>query len=754
MIKSHFTFIVILSFIFNLGAFAQNRDYKNSSLSIDKRVSSLLSQMSLEEKVAQMRMFHANLGVELDANDKLQIAESVKPRMQYGIAGIKNPGEHLSPQKAVLLNNQLQKYIIDNNRFGIPALFVTESYNGVDADGCTKFGRQINMASSWNLELVHAVFDVIGREARIRGMNMCHSPEADLARDPRFGRMSETFGEDTFLTTEMVVSAIKGVQGDYKGLGNGTHIGAVVKHFAGYAQILGGRNFAAIEISPLTLIDEIYPPFQAAIQRANSLGVMASHGDLNGIPSHGNRALLTGVLRNDWGFKGYLVSDSNDIARLYSFMKVAETPEDAVIMALNAGVDVDLYSDLAYALLPEISKTHPELISNIDASVERVLRTKFILGLFDNPYVDLTKVAKIVRSKESLALAKKSDLESVILLKNENKILPLTEAKFKKIALLGPLVKENTKKDFELQFGNQYTFVSDKGFELTDRNLGLPKLTTNNGAAIDRLVATASASDAVILFLGDDEFTAKEAFFNGALGDRDNIDPVGQQDELLLKIKALGKPIIVVLKHRRTLSINAISKQADAVLDCWDMSEFGDQSVAKIISGEVCPSGKSPVTIPRSIGQIPFHYSQKEINFKKGYLFTENGPLYPFGFGLSYTTFDYSDIKISNAVMASNSELTASVVVSNTGKIAGKEVVQLYIKDIIGSVTRPNKELKGFEKIELAPGESKTVQFKISPEMVSFTGSDLKKIVEPGDYQLMIGTSSEKGLLVNFKLTK
>ena len=729
-----------------------SNDYKDASLTIDERVEALLPKLSLEEKVAQMRIFHANIGVEHDENGKLKLSDRVIEKLKLGIAGIKNPGEHINAVAAAKLNNELQKYIIENNRWGIPALFVTESYNGVDAEGCTKFGRPITSAASFNPGLVNRIWDVVGKEARLRGMHMCHSPEADIVRDPRFGRMSEAFGEDTYLTTQMVTHAIKGVQGDYEGLGNGTHIGAVAKHFAGYGQVLGGSNFAAIEISERTLIDEIYPPFEAAVKEAKTLGVMASHGDLNGIASHGNPALLTGVLRDDWGFDGYVVSDSNDIARLFYFMHVAESPEAAAQMGLEAGIDIDLYAEDSYAYLPEMVKKNPDLEKLIDRSVRRVLRTKFILGLFDNPYIDIEEVKKGVRAESSLELAKEADLESIILLKNENNTLPLHKNKITKIALLGPLVKENTKDLFESVAGSNISFVAEKGFHLTDENGGAPNLLDRDPKSIAKIVKMARNADVSILFLGGDEFTAKEAFFNNALGDRATIEPVGAQDELIEKIKALGKPVIVVLKHRRTLSINTISEKADAILDTWDLSEFGDQSTARIIFGEVSPSGKLPVTVPRSIGQMPFHYSMKEINYKKGYLFLEDGPIYPFGHGLSYTNFEYSDITISNTEITPDTELEVSVTVTNKGSVKAKEVVQMYIKDEIGSVTRPDKELKGFDKIKLNPGESKTVSFIITPKMLEFTGLKMEKVLEPGEYTVKIGTSSKEYLETTFKL--
>ncbi|MGQ1783598.1 MULTISPECIES: glycoside hydrolase family 3 N-terminal domain-containing protein [unclassified Saccharicrinis] len=715
--------------------------YKQQDAGIDERVEDLLSRMTLEEKVAQMRMFHANIGVELDGNDKMVLSDRVLKKLKIGIGGIKNPGEYDSPEKAAILNNQLQKHIIENNRLGIPAFFVTESYNGVDAEGCTSYGRPINMASTFNPELVKKVYDAVGREARLRGLHLTHSPEADIVRDPRFGRMSEAFSEDTYLTTQMVLSAVTGMQGDYEGLKR-THIGAVTKHFAGYAQVSGGTNFASIEISPRTLIDEIFPPFEAAVKQANSLGIMASHGDINGVASHANPWLLTDVLRKEWGFKGYVVSDSHDVERLNYFMKVAETLEEAALLGLKAGIDVDLYGEKAYALLPEMAEKDPTLMKYIDRSTRRVLRTKFILGLFDNPFVNVEEVSKKVRSEENLQIALEADRESIILLKNED-VLPVGADKKMKVALVGPLYNEHIKTDFETIAGNRVKFVGEKGYDLTNGVKGVPQLTTEEKQlkGIDKIVKTAKAADVIVLFAGGDGFTSKEGFFNDALGDRDNIDPVGLQDELLLKLKKVGKPVIVVLKHRRTLSINTFAEEADAIVDCWDLSEQGNIAIAEVIFGKVNPSGKLPVTVPASIGQLPFHYSQKEINYKKGYLFAKNAPLYPFGFGLSYTNFEYTDLQISDSTMAVNGKITASISVKNTGEIKGKEVVQLYIKDLYGSVVRPMQELKGFQKIELNPGESKTITFEITPDMLAMTGLDMAKKVETGSFEVRIGSN-------------
>lgn len=731
--------------------------YTNKDYSIEERVEDLLSRMTLEEKVGQMRMFHANRGIKFNKKDgKMKLSDEVVERLKYGIGGIKNPGEHNSPEEAAKLNNQLQKYIIENNRLKIPTFFVTESYNGVDAEGCTRFGRPITLASSFNLDLVERVYDVMGREARLRGLHLTHSPEADIARDPRFGRMSETFGEDTYLTTEMIVSAINGLQGNYEGL-KATHIGAVAKHFAGYAQVAGGRNFASVEISPRTLIDEIFPPFKAAVQRSKTLGVMASHGDINGVASHSNPWLLTEVLRNQWGFDGYVVSDANDVARLNFFMNVAETPIDAAILGLKASVDLDLYSDEAYILLPKIIEKHPELISYVDNSVKRILRTKFRLGLFENPYTDVDKAAKEIRNEAAVKLAHEADLESLILLKNENNILPINTEKYKKIALVGPVMNETAMEDFQKVFGQDVKLFAEKGFSLTDKAKAKPNITSKEKMlkGIDKIITAAKKSQLIILFVGGDEYTAKEAYFNNVFGDRDNIAPVGYQDKLIAELKKLGKPVVVAFKHRRTLSINYISEAADAILDCWDISELGNSAIARTLIGESVPSGKMPVTVPRNVGQLPIHYSQKEINYKKGYLFSDVTPLYPFGYGISYTTFEYSNMKLSSSTMKlSGPTITASIDIKNTGSFEAKEVVQLYVKDSIGQVLRPIMELKGFQKINLKPGEQKTVEFEIKHDMFEFTGLDMKKVIETGTNFVMIGGSSDALTRKEFKMVE
>ncbi|RXP52967.1 beta-glucosidase [Lutibacter sp. HS1-25] len=725
--------------------------YTNKNIPVEERVEDLLKRMTVAEKIAQMRI--SNHRVKLDNNDRLVMPQVLVQKLKNGYGGHKNPGDKLSPEKCALLCNQLQKYTIENSRLHIPILFVGEAYKGLDVEGGTIFERGIGQASSWNTELVKKVWDVIGKEARLRGYHMIHSPVADLTRDPRFGRMSESFGEDTHLVTEMIVNAIQGVQGDNKTLTT-THIGAVVKHFAGYGQVTGGRNFASVEMSQRTINDDVLPPFKAAVQRAKVLGIMPSHSDLNGVPCHANPDLLTKLLRNEWGFKGYVVSDAEDVARLGFFHKVAETPEEAVVLGLKAGVDIDLYSEIAYAKLPEILKTHPELETYIDRSVRNVLRTKFLLGLFDQPYIDIEKTKAETHSQSSILLSQKADIESIILLKNEQNILPLQTETFLKIGLFGPVMDENTKADFENAIIGKVQFIQENGYDLTDNVRENPKLTppAECEAGIAKIVEMAKTTNLAILFLGGDGQTAREANFFNVIGDREDIELVSMQNELFERVKALGIPVIVVLKHKRTNAIVKIAEQANAILDTWDLGEQGNTAIAKILFGYENPSGKLTVTIPRSVGQLPAFYSQKEINYKKPYLFNSSEPLYPFGYGLSYTNFEYANLTLSDSIISKKSNLKVTVDVSNVGSRQGKEVVQLYIKDDYGSVIRPVKELKAFQKINLAAGEVKTVTFEVTPEMLSFTGIDMHKVVESGSFECMVGTSSQEYLTASFKV--
>ncbi|WP_430933890.1 glycoside hydrolase family 3 N-terminal domain-containing protein [Saccharicrinis sp. 156] len=728
-------------------------DYKNSNLSDAQRAENLLSQLNLQEKISQMRIFHSGNRIHLNKEGELDVNDEAKEYIENGIAGIKNAGTAYDPKQGAILCNKLQKYIIEHNRFGIPAMFIIECYNGVEAKGNTHFSRPLTMASSFNTELVKQLWDALGREARIRGLHMCHSPEADLVRDPRFGRMTETFGEDPYLTSRMVVSAVKGVQGHNLGL-KSTHIGAVTKHFAGYAQVQGGKNFASMQMSPRSFVDEILPPFKAAVKEAKTLGIMASHADINGVASHANRKLLTDTLKNYWGFDGYVVSDATDIERLHHFMKVAESFEAAAEMALKAGMDIDLYGNDGYALLENMVEDKPELLELIDDAVRRVLLTKFKLGLFDNPYVDVSLAQQKTRTKETLDLALEVDLESIILLKNENRTLPMHPMAYKHIAVIGPNAdKENiTAIKNQLPEGVKVSYAKGCGISKPVRMPTLYSLEEDK-PLIKEAVQLAKKADVVLLFVGGDHKTAKEAYFvSDEYGDRAELNPVGQQNLLLEELKKTGKKVVVILEHRRTLSIVDMAEKADAIIDCWDLSERGKEAIAKILFGEVNPSGKLTVTVPQSVGQLPAYYYQKHINYKKGYLFAKNQPLFPFGFGLSYTQFRYSNLSISDTIVGIGDSVQVSVDITNVGDVAGKEVCQIYLQDEYATVLQPIRALKGFEKVTLKPGETQTIKFNITPDNMSFTGIDMQQKVEAGRFNVFVGGSSDTDQMLSYNL--
>lgn len=741
-------------------ALAQTASQCATDAATETRISAMVAKMTLEEKVAQMRMFHSNANrledkgsaINVLPDGTLTVAEPMRKRYANGIGGVKNPGQKIPLAQGVDLANKFQQDIIASSRFGIPALFVAEAYEGLNVEGSTKFARPITMAATWNPDLVGRAWSVVGREARLRGYHMVHSPVGDIHRDPRFGRMSEGYGEDTFLTTRMLVNAVRGVQGNLDGKApHGiapTHIGAVTKHFVGYGQVEGGRNFAASSISPRDLEDQYFPPFKAAVREACSLAIMPAHGDINGVASHGSRFLLTEVLRDRWGFDGYVVSDADDINRLGFFMGVAEDDKAAARLGLTAGVDLDLYSERAYVHLPELVAKEPGLMAYIDKATANMLRTKIKLGLFEQTYIDPAVAVAETRNPQSLDLTLAVDLESMTLLKNTDNLLPLDPAAARTIALIGPMMEPATVTAMKAQFGPSTKFLVEPGLKLTNKNLLDSQLASDesNRAGFDRAVEQARQADIVIMFIGDDVFTAKEAFFMGDVrGDRAQLEPVGLQNTLVEAVKALGKPVIVVLQHRRTLTIDAVARNADAIIDIWEPGERGPEAVAMMLAGKANPSGRLPVTVPRSAGHLPAYYSQKRINFHKNYLFEETGPLYPFGFGLSYTSFAYSDLKLSDSKMLPGKPITATMTLTNTGVRTGAEVVQMYISDPVAHVTRPAKELKGFQKVQLAPGESRTLSFTISPDMLEHTGVEMEKDPGYGRFTIQIAPSSAEG---------
>ncbi|TXD67564.1 glycoside hydrolase family 3 N-terminal domain-containing protein [Polaribacter glomeratus] len=738
--------------------------YKNPNANINDRVNDLLSKMTLEEKAMQLNSASIRKSAAVEEGVEL-IEKSIEEQLKNGIGFIENTFDQRMPEKSVEMVNSLQKYLKEKTRLGIPAIIGTECLHGHAGRNSTVFPTPLAMASSWNTKLVNEVFDVIGREARTRGGHEAHTPVLDIGRDPRWGRIEETYGEDTYLTTQMAISIISGLQGGTTGNPGLTHVIASPKHFAGYGQVEGGRNFAATPIDTKVLFDEILPPFKAVVEQTNALGMMASHCEVDGVPAHGNKWLLTDLLRNTWGFKGIVVSDYNDIKRLEEFHHIAATTQEAAKLGLIAGMDIDLPSASAFKYLQEVVEENPALVKELDASVKRILRLKFMLGLFENPYTETKGVSDFIGNKKHVALAEKIATESVVLLKNTNNILPLNVKEIKNIAVIGPNANSDEMGTYSMKNDDVVSILKGiknyvgKSVKVNyEEGCKIAKFENKNGQ--DRLIEYTESeekesmikaidlvkkSDVAIVCVGGNEKTSREAFYRpGVAGDRSTIDLLGNQKKLVMDAIATGKPVIVVLMGGRPYAIPEIAEKASAIVNTFYLGQTNGDALSKVIFGAVNPSGKLTISFLHSAGQIPFYYSMKANSFYKGYWETPPTPVYAFGHGLSYTSFEYSDLNIEKEVFDMNEAVTFSVKVKNTGKIDGAEIAQIYFRDKVASVTRPAQLLVRFEKVWLKAGEEKTLTFALNPEKdLSFTGIDLKKVVEPGEFNLMVGGASD-----------
>lgn len=747
-------------------------NYKNPSLPVEERVLDLLKKMTLEEKVAQTISVGSNNLIPLENDSLFQTGkiknDLLKELLVHGIGSLQLPGKNLSPKKSAQYRNALQKYIIDNTRLGIPAFSQEECLNGHLAKGSTMFPRPIGLAGSFDTELVEEIYSTIGVETRSRGGHQAFTPVLDIGRDPRWGRIEETYGEDTYLVSRMGVAAVKGLQGGNKGV-TSDHIISSPKHFAGYAQCSGGRNFAPTEIPLRMLRNEILPPFKSAVMEAGALGIMPSHSDIDGIPSHGNKWLLTEVLRNEWGFKGIVVSDYNDSERLSILHNVAQNRELAAIKSIDAGLDMDIPTGSAYVYLLEAARKDKKVENLIDRSVSRILRIKFKMGLFEDPFVDPDHADSVVNCENHKKVAKKASDKTVILLKNENNLLPLNRKNIKKIAVIGPNadpvefsyyserpnIGASILDGIRTKAGNDFEVLYEKGcnitknmkvmeteLEITDGNPRLYTLKEEADTIFKAMQAAKKADIAVVCIGGSPNSSREAATLGNHYGDNANLDLVGQQNELVKAILETGTPTIVVLINGKPLSCGYVYENVPAVLEGWYLGQETGNAIADILFGDVNPGGKLPVTISRSVGHLPAYYSQKPTGFLKGYLFTENAPYFPFGYGLSYTTFSYENLKLSNETILMGENVEVFIDITNTGSCKGDEVVQMYIRDRVASITRPSKELKDFKRITLKPGETRHITFVITPDKLSFIGVDYTTVIEPGEFEVMVGTNS------------
>lgn len=757
-------------------AYAQNAvpadaAYKNPKAPIDVRVNDLLARMTLEEKVAQIITIWDNKPEIFDEKGEFDPAK-MSAKFPNNIGQFARPSDAKGPASprttpgrdirgTIRLVNALQKHAITQTRLGIPILMHEEGLHGYAALDATSFPQAIALASTWDPDLLRDINAVIGREIRARGVHLALSPVVDVARDPRWGRIEETFGEDPYLAGEMGVAAVEGLQGTNKAdkLGPGK-VFATLKHLTGHGQPESGTNVGPANISERALRENFFPPFEQVVKRTRIQAVMASYNEIDGVPSHANKWLLTDILRGEWGFKGAVVSDYYAIEEMAKRHNIAKDNKGAAILALAAGVDSDLPTGAAFSTLVASVRDGTVSQSAVDQAARRMLELKFRAGLFENPYADPEAAVKVTNNAEARALALKAAQRSITLLKNDG-TLPLTLGNRKQtIAVIGPSanvarlggyygqppVTIPILQGIKNKVGSKANVIFAQGVKITEDDdwwgdevkLADPAA---NRVLIAEAVERAKTADHIILAIGDTEQTSREGWAETHLGDRDSLDLVGEQQELFDALKALGKPVTVILINGRPASINKIAVEANAILEGWYLGEQGGNAVADVLFGDVNPGGKLPVTIPRSVGQLPFVYNHKP-TARRGYLFADKSALYPFGFGLSYATFEMGAPVLSAPNMRKDGSVTVTVAVKNTSARAGDETVQIYVRDKISSVTRAVKELKAFKRITLAPGESRNVAFTLSTDAFHFWNDKMQRVVEPGEFEIMAGSNS------------
>ena len=740
--------------------------YKNPALPIGARVKDLLKRMTLEEKVAQLESTWQNHGQNLAPEDYFVDEKGVldeskaKQLLKNGLGQVSRPSEGRGPAEMADFTNRLQHIAIENSRLGIPLMFHEECLHGFVALGATSYPQAIGLATTWDDALLKRVFNAVALEARSRGADECLMPVVDVARDPRWGRTEETYGEDPYLAGRMGVAAVRGLQGDGATI-DGNHVFATLKHFAVHSQPQAGTNVGPADYGERTVREFFLPPFEVGVHEGNVRAIMPSYNELDGIPNHSNVWLLRNVLRNEWGYKYLTVSDYFAIDQLIDIHHVAANCDEAAKMAITAGVDIELPFAKCYRSLPVLVRSHQVPESRIDEAVSRVLYAKFELGLFDHPFVDPQKAVESAGTKADADLALQAARETITLLKNENNLLPLDILKLKTIAVIGPNAAEahlggdsGTPKHaisvldgIKNKVGNKVEVLYAEGCRITEskpvweEDKVIPPDPALDEKRMAEAVDVLGKADLGIVVVGDNEQTSREAWSPTHLGDRDSLDLVGRQDELIARLLATGKPVVVVLLHGRPNSIDFIAEHVPAILDGWYLGQEGGTAMADVIFGDYNPAGRLPITVPRSVGQLPDFYNQKP-SAHRPYLFSNSTPLFPFGYGLSYSKFRYANLRLEPATVPINGKTRVSVDVSNTGNRAGDEVVQLYIRDEVSSVTRPIKELKGFERVNLKPGETRTVSFSIGPEELQFYNRELKRVVEPGTFKIMVGPNS------------
>ena len=723
--------------------------------SVEQQVSELLAKMTLAEKIGQMCQFDASNGYAPD-----YLADGLR-------AGRVGSVLNLADVNTV---NALQRVSVEESRLGIPLLVGRDVIHGFR----TIMPIPLGQAATWNPELVKQAAQVAALEASTTGINWTFAPMIDISRDARWGRIAESLGECVWLTSELAVAMVEGFQGD--DLSAPGSIAACAKHFAGYGAVESGRDYATTNVPETKLRNVYLRPFKAAVD-AGVTTLMTSFSDLNGIPATGNEFLLRQVLRDEWAFDGFVVSDWDSIRQL-QIHGLTENDKESAFEAAAAGVDMEMAGDAYSKHLAELVEEDRIKVSDIDTAVANILRAKFRLGLFENPFTNPADLPPIA-NKRSLETAKQAALQSIVMLKNEHNTLPLSAEKLNSVALIGPLSDAPYQQlgtwifdgDLDLSITPMHAIHSLVGHDLDVRYVRAMENSRSKATeAFDEAVEIARDSDAAILFLGE------ESILSGEAHSRADINLPGDQAELVRRIRETGKPVIAVILAGRPLTLTNIVDQVDAILYAWHPGTMGGPAIADLLFGIDSPSGKLPATFPRMVGQIPIYYSQKNsgkppsrdnivhiddidtrapqtsLGMSAFHLDTHFTPLFAFGHGLSYTEFDYQHIRVSASEIGLGDTVTVSAELTNRGDVAADEVVQLYVRDLVASITRPVKELKGFRRVRLEPGQTITIDFDLHTNDLAFFGRDNQPTVEPGVFHAWMGGSSETELRTEFRI--
>ena len=745
--------IVLILFILSAIYVQCSRDkplYSDPSQSIDKRVKDLLSRMTLEEKVGQINwpcVYNDRFGEDIPAKRvgvrKFVTGDLVGIGPGGGFFTLANEISRESTRQQAETFNELQQLALDSTRLGIPLMQVEEGTHGYMAPGATIFPEGLGLGATWNMELIEKVYSTAAKEARYTGVHQLFTLVIEPNRDPRHGRNQQTFSEDPYLCSRVAESIVYGAQGD--DISADDKVIAGLCHYPGQTQGLNGINRGSMDISERTLLEIFLPPWEAGVKKAGALGVMATHPSINGYPNHGSEKHLTRILRNELGFEGNVLSEGSNTGTLI-YERVVATEKEAGPIVLNAGVDVNITFESGYMkdMIENVNEGNVRM-ELLDRAVRRILRLKFQLGLFEEPFVDVARAVEVVHHDEHLDLALDAAREGIVLLKNKGSLLPL-DKNIRSVAVIGPNAhdRENLLGDYipkkllyeavtvleaiESKVSPQTEVTYVKGCNVLDSTLN----------EMSKAKMAAARADVAIVVVGEDERT------NGESDDAADLDLTGYQTDLIKAVHETGTPTIVVLISGRPLTIRWTAAHVPAILEAWMCGERGGEAIADVLFGDYNPCGKLPITFPRHVGQLPFYYNYKPAKFNRhwrAYVTYPLTPLWEFGYGLSYTDFEYSNLQISPAEIKPGESVNVSMEIRNTGDRAGKEVVQLYIDDVISSVVTPIIELKGFEKVYLEPGETKALNFQLTPRELALYDINMERVVEPGTFDVMIGSS-------------